>query len=341
MAPIDPVTRPSRDARGRGFLERHAWWRLAVLLSAVGLVSACSAARQGGSVAGRSVQPDSATAAMMRGEAGGGAAVSGAIGVVPFRTGTADPAITALGFALSDLLATDLSRSGQLQLVERSRLGEVLRELELGRSGQVDSTTAPQVGRLVRAQRLVLGSLDQLPEGQFRLGVRLADVASGVVEQAIDARAPLRDILAAEKALAFRVFEALGIDLTPAERALVESRQTSSLEALTAYGRGVQAELTGDRRRAIDEFRRASALDPEFQMAGARFSTMRAAPERSAPQPVLLPGVREINAPVSGTVDRLNRPLDVITTFTRPTGGPGDPAFPSTVVTVLLTVRRP
>jgi hypothetical protein len=40
-------------------------------------------------------------------------------------------------------------------------------------------------------------------------------------------------------------------------------------------------------------------------------------------------------------VDRVNHPIDLITSLSRPVGGPGDPSFPSTIVTVVVTVTRP
>ena len=274
-------------------------------------------------------------------EQGGGAAARGALGVTPFRLSTSDARLTALGYALADLLVTDLSRSSQLQLVERSRLGDVLRELDLTKSGRVDSASAPRVGQLLKARRLVLGTIDTMPNGDLRLSARIADVESGVLEEAVDARAPLADVLAAEKAVAFRLFDALGVTLTPAERARIESRSVANLASLSAYGRGVQAELVGDRRRALDEFARALRITPTFDAAGERVTQLKTIARSSVNAPTLLPGVREINAPETGTVDRLNRPLDFITSLTRPSGGASDPSFPSTVVTVVVTVRRP
>jgi TolB-like protein len=284
---------------------------------------------------------DSASAAALQREQGAGATPRGTLGVTPFRIVGGDARMTALGFALADLLVTDLSGSAQLQLVERARLGEVLRELDLGRSGKFDSSTAPRVGQLLRARRLVLGSLDTLPSGELRLSARIADVETGVLEQALDARAPFSDILAAEKAVAFRLFDALGVSLTPAERTRIEARQVTSLSSLDAYGRGVQAELQGDRRRAVDEFERAFRIDPGFGAANVRAAQLKTTASANVNAPTLLPGVRQINAPEAGTVDRLNRPLDFITSLTRPSGGSSDPSFPSTVVTVVVTVRRP
>jgi TolB-like protein len=287
------------------------------------------------------VRPDSAAAAAIANERGALTGSPQALGVTPFRLNSNDQTLTSLGFALADLLTTDLSRSAQLRLVERSRLGEVLRELDLAKSGRVDSATAPRVGQLLRARRLLLGSLDTLPNGELRLSVRIADVETGLIEQALDARAPLEEVLAAEKAVAFRMFEALGITLTPAERARVEARPTLSVAALAAYGKGVQAELQGDPKQAIDEFRRASILDPAFRAAVDRVGQNKTITQNATNMSTELRGLRGLEAPVSGVVDRLNRPLDVVTTQARPAGGAGDPAFPSTLVTVVIIIQRP
>ena len=186
----------------------------------------------------------------------------------------------------------------------------------------------------------MLGSVDTL-KGELRLRVRVADVETGALDVSLDASAPLTDVLAAEKRLALRLFESLGVTLTPAERAAVDAYPTTSLPALTAYGRGVQADARGDHRRAVDEFERALVVDPGFSQARTRAAGARVDVRRSAEGPSIAPGIRSINAPIAGTVDRVNRPIDVITSLSRPLAGPGDPSFPSTIVTVVITVTRP
>ena len=305
---------------------------------AVFLLSAC--ATTGSRVAVRGGADSTLTAAIAR-EQASGVATASAIGIPPFQMLARNDGLSALGFAMADMLSTDLARSSRVTLVERSRLGDVLRELDLARSGRVDSATAPRLGKLLRARRLVLGSVDTMSQGEIRLSLRVADVESGVVDAALDARAPITDVLAAEKALAFRLFDALGVTLTPAERTAIEAYPTTSVAALSSYGRGVQATLMGDRRRAIDEFERALVVDPGFQMARDRATQLRADGRQSAEAPSVLPGVRTLNAPINGAVDRVNRPIDIITSLSRPLGGPGDPSFPSSIVTVVITVTRP
>jgi TolB-like protein len=286
---------------------------------------------------------DAAAAAARERAQGSPLAGDGVLGVPPFAVAAGDTALAPLGYALADLLATDLARSSRVTLVERTRLGEVLRELDLAQAGRVDSATAPRVGRLVQARRLLVGTVGTLGDANtLRLGVRVADVGTGALAAAIDARAPLNDVLAAEKALAFRLLDALGVVLTPAERRTIEERPTRDLAALLAFGRGVRRQLDGDFRGAVEEFNRARRLDPNFRQARDRAAQARALSESGvAAARVVVPGVRAVDGAVAGALDRINRPLDLITSTVRATGSAADPAFPSTVATVVIRVTRP
>lgn len=266
----------------------------------------------------------------------------GVIGVPPFATSSRDSTLTPLAYALADLVSTDLSRSERVTIVERARLSEVLRELDLAASGRVDSATAPRVGRLVSAERLVFGSVDALPDGRtLRLGARIGDVERATVSRAVDAQAPLAEILAAEKALVLRLFESLGVVLTPAERAAVEEQPTKNLSALLAYGRGVQRTYEGNFRGAADAFREAKRLDPDFRAARTREMEVRSFFASGTASPIGIPGVRPLDGAISTTVDRLNRPLDLITNVSRTVSTSLDAAFPSTKATIIITVTRP
>ncbi len=262
------------------------------------------------------------------------------LAVPPFALPRSSTTISPLAYALADLITTDLSRSASILLVERSRLYDVLREQELVKDGIIDSSSAPRLGRLLQARQLILGSLDSLPNGEFRIGVRIADVQTQLVKDAIDARAPLERVLDAEKEVVFRLFDALGVTLTAAEREKIAMQRTTSMPSLLAYGRGVHAELLGDVRRAREEYEMALRFDPAFPPPAERVATLQLSADEDDATPRVSRN-RSIRSPVSSAVDRLNRPLDLITSVTRPSGGPGDPAFPATLVTVLLRISRP
>lgn len=266
----------------------------------------------------------------------------GVIGVPPFAAMGRDSTLVPLAYALADLVSTDLSRSKGVTVVERARLGEVLRELDLAASGRVDSATAPRVGRLVSAERLIFGAVEALPDGRtIRLGARIGDVERSTVTSAVDARAPLAEIFAAEKELVFRLFQSLGIVLSPAERAEIEQQPTKSVAALLAYGRGMQRTYEGDSKGAAKAFREARRLDKNFQGARTREIEARIIGAIGTSNPVVIPGVRPLDRAISTAVDRLNRPLDLGTNVARAVTLSSDPSFPNAQGIIVITVVRP
>ena len=63
---------------------------------------------------------------------------------------------------VSDYVYDALVNSGAFDVVERDRLGEIMKEQVLGHSGPVDDRTAAEFGRLVGAKYIVCGSITGL-----------------------------------------------------------------------------------------------------------------------------------------------------------------------------------
>jgi len=57
--------------------------------------------------------------------------------------------------------------------------------------------------------------------------------------------------------------------------------------------------------------------------------------------PIAIPGVRPLDGAISSAVDRLNRPLDLITNVSRTASTALDPTFPASQATVIITISRP
>lgn len=199
------------------------------------------------------------------------------IAVPPLAIRTADTALAPLAYGLADMLMTDLARSGQVIVVERSRIDALLREMQLVRAGLVDSTNAPRVGKLMGARRLVVGALNDRGNGELGIDTRVANTADGTITSAVSARTPLASILDAEKVLAYRLFEEMGVTLTPGERAAIEQRPTGSTAAFLAFSRGVRDEAFGQYASAAANYRAAVAVDPSFGVARARIETVERA----------------------------------------------------------------
>ncbi len=233
--------------------------------------------------------------------------------VMPFTVSERDTLLTPLGFGIADLLSTDLTRSPQLHLVERLHTDAILRELDLVDAGVTDPRTAPRVGKLMGARRLLIGSIMTPRPGTVRLNARVVDVISGTVQELTTADAPLDRIVDAEKELALLLFERLGIVLTPAQRVLVEQKQTTQLAAVVAYGRGVDADAHGDVAAALAAYSDAARIDVTF--AAARAQSAAAAPasqqsHSSAIQRVVDLSTTAINQPIATRVpEAVDAPL--------------------------------
>jgi hypothetical protein len=262
-----------------------------------------------------------------------------AFSVVPFTVTARDTSLRPLAFAMADFLTADLSQSPELKLVERQQLDAVLRELDLVDAGITDPRSAPRVGKLVGARRILIGDISSEPGGDIVLNARVVDVIAGTVQPLVSGRAPLARIIDAEKALAFRVFEELGITLTPARRALVEQRQTTNLQATLAYGRGVRSDARGDAAAADTAFQDAARLDVGFAAARAQLSgSASVAPTKTTTR-------SNASAAASASVQRL---LDLSTQVINapvptnlPDAASGSLLSAASIVTLVITVHIP
>ena len=77
---------------------------------------------------------------------------------------------------------------------DRLRLDAIMRELALASSGRTDSTTAPRVGRLVQARRVVYGALDAQATN-MGISVGVADAATRQVQPALSQQTRLDNVL--------------------------------------------------------------------------------------------------------------------------------------------------
>jgi len=202
---------------------------------------------------------------------------SDAVAIVSMQYQGGDERYQALGRGLAEMFTTDLANVGRLQVVERVRLQALLDELELGRSAYVDPATAPRVGRLLGAGRLVGGSYLVTGDEEIRLQVTLVDAATGEqTPQLENQRARLDELFDLQTRVTFSIVEQLDVELTPQERAAIQEAPTQSIQAFLAYSRGLMEEDRGNYGLASRYYRRAGQIDPNFQEARRRRRQARA-----------------------------------------------------------------
>lgn len=194
------------------------------------------------------------------------------VAVLPFRFVGQDARFRPLSRALAELLVADLSQTGRLRVLERTRVQLLANEIGLDEARLADAETAARAGRLLGAARVVQGSVGGDAD-ELRVEAAVVPVGAAAEPEAEVRAAPLVEaddaarFFALEKNLALRLHDALGIELTPAERERVSRRHTENIQALLAFGQGLEAEDAGDDDAAARHYRRAAVLDPSFALA--------------------------------------------------------------------------
>jgi tetratricopeptide (TPR) repeat protein len=203
---------------------------------------------------------------LARAEGGAVAPAPRTLAVFPLTYVGSDAQYRPLSRALAQMLVTDLSQTPRLTVLERLQVQALLDEMALSGTDLVDPSMAVRSGRLLGAERVVQGSI-AIEASALTLTAAVVGVTGEATRTLPVEEDELERILDAEKRLALALYESLGIVLTVAERESVLRRATSNVQALLAYGEGLEAEDRGDFAAAAGHFARAAELDPGFTAA--------------------------------------------------------------------------
>lgn len=201
-----------------------------------------------------------------------------------------------LGRGLAQMLTSDLALLQRFRLVERLQVGALMDEMQLAQQGQVDPATAAQVGRLLRAGRMVQGLAAIPEEGDVRLEATVV-LSDGQVTNPETQAGRLRDLLRMEKQVVIGIADQLGYVLSEAERNSILENGTQNLAAFLAYSRGLVAEDLGDYNTAAQYFSSAVRQDPGFAQAREGFQATAVAQEVQNAAPTQVTTVATETAP--------------------------------------------
>ncbi len=249
----------------------------------------------------KEMQQDARTALSQESTLANTPPVENTIAVFPFRYRGANEELRPLERGLSHLVLTDLSKVSRLRLLERERVQFLLDEMQLADSNRVVTSTGARSGRMLRAARVVQGSL-QDQATQLRLDANVVDATSSTVTATGAATDRLQQLFEVEKQVVLQLVERMGITLSAAERRAISERPTADLQAFLAFSRGLEAEDRGDFQEAANQFNAALQRDPNFRSARdkrAQNVRLASAVTVTAPQ---LAGIQE------GISDRPARP---------------------------------
>ncbi len=184
-----------------------------------------------------------------------------AIAIVGIRNLTGDTTLSWLTTGLPQMIVADLSRSSAVDVVDPSRVQQVLARATLPESGALPLRTTLDVGRRVGATWVVDGTLSRT-DGKLILSFNVHDAATQALVRPYTVSDA--DVMSLADHAAARLLVAANAN-APGPR--LSEVETSSLEAYQHYVRAMQA---GDEGRGLDQRREvdaAIALDSGFVAA--------------------------------------------------------------------------
>ena len=189
------------------------------------------------------------------------------VAVTPFKNlGSAD--LGPLGKGMAAMVIHDLSQVGDLQVVERIKLQVLLDEIKLGESNLVETQTAPQVGRLLRARNVTAGTLADLEKENLQIASAVVDAEDDKTIGTQEVQGELKKFYDLEKDIACSIVEDLGKKCSDMPKAFGKVH-TESLPAFVAFSQGLEHFDAEEYDAARDKFQEALDEDPDFDLARA------------------------------------------------------------------------
>jgi TolB-like protein len=185
--------------------------------------------------------------------------------VLYFDNRTNDRDLDVLSKGLADMLVTDLSGVRGIQVVEREKLDEIVKEIDRSKTKFFDPATAQRLGKGVGAAFAITGSIAAL-EPKIRLDIRLIEVATAKVVMGDHVVGKKDEFFALEEALVAKFSAGLA-----AEGGTATSR-VQSLDLLLDYSKSVDAADRGDLQGASSQMAKVVSKSPGFSLAKRKYA---------------------------------------------------------------------
>ncbi len=191
--------------------------------------------------------------------------------VADFSNTTGDPVFD---MALKQALAVQLSQSPFLNIFSEDRVRETLKYMEKSQDSRITRDVAREICARAGIKAMLLGSISGVGSHYVvSLDAENSQTGDMIATEQFEVEGK-EQVLKALGSAASRLREKLGeslLDITKYD-APIEKVTTSKLEALRQYSLGVEQHSKLDYIHAIDFYKRAIAIDPNFALAHARLA---------------------------------------------------------------------
>lgn len=172
---------------------------------------------------------------------------------------------SALERGIPGMLISELRQHPDARLVDRSETQRLLDEQDLGASGRVDAATAARIGELVGARYMVFGTFIDV-YGEFRIDARIVDVESSEILYVATSNNNREELFHIIQDIAGQILADVELPPLPTNGQARQSRDVPT-DALTYYSRALLYQDRGDSAQAIEFYRRALEVFPDYTEA--------------------------------------------------------------------------
>ena len=195
------------------------------------------------------------------------------LAIMPFYNASGDPKLDYLGSSLADMLSSDIGQSVHVRMVSPDRLHQVLTDLHISGSSQVDVATLGRLAEFTNADTIIYGQYTGAG-GQIRIDATILDLATKARTEVKTDVPSDKELLSSIDTLAAQLREKLAAnpDVLKELKAHAARPSTTSVVALRAYDSGLQFVRKGDNFAAAKQFQAAADADPSFALAYSKLA---------------------------------------------------------------------
>ncbi len=168
-----------------------------------------------------------------------------------------------MGKALSDLVAQKLGTTPGFDVLERDKLQEFLKEMELQRSGFADAEAIKRLGGLAQVDDVIYGNYS-VEGSTLKLHLLEMDMKTQKIVQQAEAEGRTDDLASAADRLVLDFLQKQGTTLSDEEVKKISFHATDSTPALQHFYKGMDDYDNGKYEEAYGEFTAAARQDDRY-----------------------------------------------------------------------------
>ncbi len=184
------------------------------------------------------------------------------ISISDFQVQSDNPQYKYLGKGFAEFIGIDIVKSPNIELIDRERRVDALREQELGQSGLVDEKSQIKIGKMLSVRYIVFGSIFDMA-GQLTVTFKVIDTETGkvIIQDKVSGKLTNYEFISA--AISQKLLSAMSVSVSETVVARAQKPVEKQAETAVKFSNAMDAYDKKDMSLAKRELDMAKELDPE------------------------------------------------------------------------------